>query len=74
MYSYMSKLLDKSFWDRKVKYTADGLRAYYSVGLQSNPIPPCDCTLPPHLIGLSMSGKDRFYAWADFNIEGWKTL
>lgn len=67
MYSYMSKLLDKSHWNRRLQVTytnsATRYKIYYSVNLQNNPVLPCDCTLIPNLTELSMSGNDRLLGW-----------
>lgn len=75
IYGCMSKLLDKSSWDRYLEtiYTSNGVKIsrkiYYSVNLQNNPVLPCDCTLIPSLTRLSMSGRDAWYGPANFNIQ-----
>ena len=75
IYGCMSKLLDKSSWDRYLEttYTSNRVKIshkiYYSVNLQNNPVLSCDCTLIPRLTGLSMSGRDVWYGLANFNIQ-----
>lgn len=75
IYGCMSKVLNKSCWDRYLEttYTSNGVKIsdkiYYSVTLQSRPVLPCDCTLIPRLIGLSMHGRDAWYGPANFNIQ-----
>lgn len=74
IYNYMSKLLDKSHWDRRLQITYTNTytnvstkhEIYYSVNLQNNPILPCDCTLTPSLTGISMSGNDAWSGWDTF--------
>lgn len=70
MYGYISKLLDKSHWDRRLQITYTNVSTkheiYYSINLQNNPVLPCDCTLIPRLTGISMSGNDTRLGWDTF--------
>jgi hypothetical protein len=74
IYGYMSKLFDKSRWDRYwlIRYT-NGVETSRKIHFAATLIKPslqsCDCTLTPNLMDLTMSGVDAIYGNANVNFN-----
>jgi len=65
IYNSMSKLIDKSKWDKYWRNTYQNGRLIsrnliYSATLQANPTPACECTLPSALNYLKMDAYTNF--------------
>ncbi|MCI0381486.1 MAG: hypothetical protein L0207_00310 [Chlamydiae bacterium] len=72
IYDYMDKLFQKSFWKRYwTIYMTNGVETKremtYSVDLVNSSLPPCACTLEPHLINIWLTGVDATYGWVKIN-------